>query len=349
MEKTRNNMNFTQLLMLTKRHLKVFFNNKMRVFYTLLVPIIIFAVYVFFLRSLELNSVQSALAEAFENNSAVLNDQFLMKQISGVVDSWMLSGIVSLSTLTVSLQTNNIFVEDKEDGINRDFISSPINQNVLIGSYFLFNFIVTFTTCLLVSLLTLIYLGATGEFFLTFLDFIYVIGALLIGTITSTLTTIFICLFIKKEGTLSSIIAIGATAAGFLIGAYMPITMLPKWVQNACAFFPGTYTTSIIRNAYSTTLFGDIKDYLLSMNYLSQAEAADFVLQLKNGVGYNISFFNIDVEIYYQILTVVIFILIFVVLNVFFAKEMTRITDGVVKIKKDTRKIKEKITGENKK
>ena len=37
---------------LTRRHLLVFFKNKIRLFYTLLVPVIIFAVYIFFLRNL---------------------------------------------------------------------------------------------------------------------------------------------------------------------------------------------------------------------------------------------------------------------------------------------------------
>ena len=46
---------------LTRRHLLVFFKNKIRLFYTLLVPVIIFAVYIFFLRNLELSTVQNTL------------------------------------------------------------------------------------------------------------------------------------------------------------------------------------------------------------------------------------------------------------------------------------------------
>lgn len=46
---------------LTRRHLLVFFKNKVRVMYTLLVPVIIFAVYIFFLRELELSAVRNTL------------------------------------------------------------------------------------------------------------------------------------------------------------------------------------------------------------------------------------------------------------------------------------------------
>ena len=111
-------------LTLTKRHLLLFFKNKMIVFYTLLVPIIILGVYVFFLRDLELSNILGSVDELLKDSELNANDPSVVKYIETIIDSWMLSGIISLSTLTVSLQTNNIFVEDKENGMNRDFISS---------------------------------------------------------------------------------------------------------------------------------------------------------------------------------------------------------------------------------
>ena len=50
--KKNNTRNADIFFQLTKRHLLVFFGNKVRVMYTLLVPVIIFAVYIFFLRDL---------------------------------------------------------------------------------------------------------------------------------------------------------------------------------------------------------------------------------------------------------------------------------------------------------
>ena len=44
--------NVSVFFQLTRRHLLVFFKNKIRLMYTLLVPVIIFAVYIFFLRQL---------------------------------------------------------------------------------------------------------------------------------------------------------------------------------------------------------------------------------------------------------------------------------------------------------
>ena len=52
---------FEQLLSLTKRHLLVFVNSRIRMFFTLMVPFIIFVIYIFFLRDLELMTIEPVL------------------------------------------------------------------------------------------------------------------------------------------------------------------------------------------------------------------------------------------------------------------------------------------------
>ena len=153
--KTKTNY-LEQLASLTRRHLLVFINSRMRVFFTLMVPFIIFVIYIFFLRDLELMAIEPVLAQYGMDAS----DPGLVKYVYTLVDSWMLSGIVAMCTITVSLQINNITVSDKENGINRDFASSPVSSNVLILSYFLANFIITLVVCLVFLIVCFIYLAA---------------------------------------------------------------------------------------------------------------------------------------------------------------------------------------------
>ena len=242
---------------LTRRHLLVFFKDKIRVLYTLMVPVIIFVVYIFFLRDLELSTVRATLLEL-----NIVSDATLDKQIGTLVDSWMMSGITALSTITVALQTNTVFVEDKQNGVNRDFVSSPIHRNLLICSYFLYNFIVTVFICLVFLFICLIYLACMGEFVLTFANVLLIFAVLLYTTISATLMTIFICSFVKTEATMASIVALFSTAMGFLIGAYMPLGMLPVWVRNFCAFIPGTYSCSLLRYAFMATPFDQLSAYV---------------------------------------------------------------------------------------
>lgn len=310
-----NNLNV--FLNLTKRHFLVFFKNKIRVLYTLLVPIIILLVYILFLRNLELSTVQNILYEL-----EVEATPELTTYINTLVDSWMLSGIIILSTITISIQTNNIIINDKENGVNRDFASSPIKNSYLIGSYFLFNFIVTMFLCLIVMLICFVYLAIMGEFFLTFIDFLIAFGVLTLSTATLTLLTIFICSFIKHESTLASIIAVFSTVAGFVIGAYMPLSMFPDWFRNICGFVPGTYSTDLMRFAFMATPLDGLSGLVSNLNF---ANGEELINNLFNSFGYEINLFGTNINVGYQALINVGFVVLFIILNIFSVKHITKV------------------------
>lgn len=325
--KTRNVDIFFQL---TRRHLLVFFKNKIRLMYTLLVPVIIFVVYIFFLRDLELTSVKSALAqigvdkpELQDTVNVLMCDGGFWKRVSTLVDCWMISGILALSAITVSLQTNSVFVEDKQNGVNRDFASSPILRNILVTSYFFFNFIVTIVVCLAFLIICLIYLACMGEFALTFANFMTVLTALLFSTISSTLMTVFLCSFVKSEGTMASIVAVFSTAVGFLIGAYMPLGMLPEWVQGICGFIPGTYSCALLRYGFLSGPIAGLTEYLSGT--LQLTECAPLIANLTDTFGYNLNFFGISVNPQYQSLAIAVFIVVFLALNIGVGKQLASV------------------------
>lgn len=318
MTKSWNN-SFHIFFQLTKRHFLVFFKNKIRVFYTLMVPLIILAVYICFLRELELSTVENMLYQLNIPYTAELK-----KYLDILVDSWMLSGIITLSTITISIQANNIIINDKENGVNRDFASSPINKNLLIGSYFLFNFIVTLLICFVVLLVCLIYLLVMGEFVISFADFIMMIAILSLSSITSTLLTIFICSFIKRESTLASLIAIFSAIAGFLIGAYMPLSMFPGWLRNVCCFIPGTYSCGLMRFAFLNTPIELFTQFMQTQGGIENA--SELIASLTNSFGWNINCFGVDIAIGYQALINIGWVVVFVVANVLSGKYLAKVT-----------------------
>ena len=305
---------------LTKRHFLVFFKNKVRVFYTTMVPLIIIAVYIVFLRSLELGTVENIL---LENNIKIEDNNQLWKMIEAVVDSWMLSGILVLSTITISIQTNNIIINDKENGVNRDFASSPISRKFLIGSYFVFNFIVTLLICFIVLIICFLYLAFMNEFYLTFTDVVMIVAILILSTITSTLMTIFICSFIKKESTLGSIIAVFSAVAGFLIGAYMPLSMFPSVLRNVCCFVPGTYSVGLMRFAFMNTGLEQLQSMLTTLNVDPSLFDA-----LTENFGFSLEVFDYPLEVGYQAIVNIVCVLILAIMNIFSAKYLAKVTSN---------------------
>jgi len=326
--------NLNIFLTLTKRHLKMIFSNKIRMFYTLMVPIIILVIYIIFLRNMELTAVENEL----QKMAIDVNNKELMYKISMVVDAWMLSGIVSISSVTISLQTNSLIVEDKENGINKDFVSSPINKNILIASYFIYNFLITIFLTFLVLITSFIFLAFYGEMYLNFTDIITMFGTVFLTCIPTTLLTVFICIFIKTEPILASVIAIFSAAIGFLTGAYMPISMLAKPIQYFCAFIPGTYSCSLIRFSFLENPINGLEAYLVANpNILPAGKSATDVMNLiRNNFGFNVNFFEMPLTPAYSVLVTGIFFIIFLILNLIFCGRLAKIEDKPIieKIKK---------------
>lgn len=317
---TKNKVNYLeQLLSLTKRHLMVFVNSRMRMFFTFMVPFIIFVIYIFFLRDLELMTITPTLADYGLNMDG---DPQLRRYVYTLIDSWMLSGIVAMSTITVSLQINTITVSDKENGINRDFASSPVSSNILIFSYFLANFIITFVVCMVFLVACFIYLAALGELIMTFTSIVTIICVLIFASITGVLFTVFICSFISHDSTMASVITIFSTAIGFLIGAYMPLFMMPEAVQYVCGFVPGTYACALFRYAF-------MSDGINAMSAYVGNEA--LMEELTGSFGYNLNFFGYVVTPGYQALALVLFTVLLLILNVVFGKKLTAVMGGLPK------------------
>ncbi len=327
---------------LTKRHLMVFFKNIPTVIFTLMVPVAIFAVYVIFLRQLETSTIKEALDGMIKAQSTstleIGSDAYkdVLSKVYGIADCWMIAGVLAVSCITVSLNTNYIVVRDKESGVNRDFISSPIDSRVTVASYFVFNVIVTFLINFIVYLICLIYLLIYGAYMITFVDFWAIIGVLLLSTISASLITFFICSFIHTEAVLSPIVAIFSAAVGFLVGAYLPANMGPKYIGYITTFFPGTYSVGLLRNYFLTA---PIKQLALS---LSPYGLDSLIEELQAQFSLNIDFFGNLVSPSIMWIVLVIFSGIFGALNLIFAdKNFLRITFSKKKKKKNINQTEE--------
>ncbi len=278
---------------LTGRHLEVFFKNKMTFFFSLLVPLITLIIYILFLRSLEFSSVDSVLAEF-----GIAQEKYadIYTQAHGLVDGWMLSGILAVSCITVSLNTCYIVISDRETGVNRDFAASPISKHAIVLSYLLFNIIVTFIICFVILAICLVYLNAVAAFYLSFTNVLLVLLTLIASILSASLITLLIASFISAGSVFNSIMAIISAGIGFLIGAYMPVKMLPKGSDILCSLFPGTYSAGILRNLFLENQFIHLSDYMLSSG-ISSDTINTILTALGENFSLNVSFFGTGIEL----------------------------------------------------
>ena len=95
-----------KLFGLTKRNLLVYFKDKTSVFFSVLTPIIIFALYVLFLKDTYVSQIQ---------DSAKGLESFIdISDIENLTASLLLAGILGSALITIPFQALTTIVKDKE-------------------------------------------------------------------------------------------------------------------------------------------------------------------------------------------------------------------------------------------
>lgn len=295
------------------RHLKMFFKNKLTFVFSLMVPVLTLVIYALFLRDLEINAVAPMIAEYFTEEADRI---VISNMVGGVVDAWMLSGIIAISCITVSLNSCYIMIQDKEQGVNKDFTSSPISKWSIRMSYYLFNVIVTFIITFVLLMICIVYLQGVGALLLSFVDFLAILGTLVLSIFSAAFFSLLIASFVNEGSIFNSIMAITSAAIGFLIGGYMPISMLPVGVQYFCAFLPGTYSAGILRNLF---LRGQMEKLSATISTLPSAteEAKQLIPKLKDQF-LNVKFFSLNLDMNYMFVGLILTTIVIIAIHLSF-------------------------------
>ena len=230
-----------KLISLVSRNTKCYFKDKFTFFMSLLTPIILFVLFVTFLRNIYIESFE----KAFSENNLTVNT----KIINGCAGAWLMSSILSVSSVTVAFCSNVVMINDKIEGNLNDFRVSPVKGVTTSIAYFISNFFVTLIVMLCLMLIGHIYLAAVGwyipvgDVFMILVDIIcsVLFGTLLAGVVES---------FISSQGGLSAVSTLVSSMYGFICGAYMPFSQFSEGLRNVLCCLPGTYGVGIMRNHY---------------------------------------------------------------------------------------------------
>ncbi|HML51604.1 MAG TPA: ABC transporter permease [Propionicimonas sp.] len=218
------------MLALTYRNWKLFYRDRGTVFFSLLGPIIIVLLYIFFLKG----TVTEELTVADGT-------------MDYLVDSWIMAGIIASATVTTCLAGYGTMIRDREDGIARDFDTAPVAKSSVIGGYML-NSMVIGTVMSVISLVVAeIYIVANGGELLSLTQLAQVLGIILAAVFSAAGVLGLLSSFIPSQSAFSGAnITVGA-AIGFLVGAYIPIGSLPEGVQQVLMLIPAAQAARALR------------------------------------------------------------------------------------------------------
>lgn len=251
---------------LVVRHLRVFFRDKGNVFFALLSSIIMFALYIFFLGSIQANSLQDGAATL----SNTITNNF--------VNSWVFAGIITITAVTTSLAAFSVFISDRAEGRLKDFAVSPIARWKLTLSYIVASVIISSLLTILAAVLGQVYLLFSGGEFIGLENALQLIPLLVFLSAVFSSFACLIATFVKTSAAFTSLSIIIGTSVGFLAGIYVPVGSLPSGVANVVNTLPFAQAAALTRQPFATDTLTKI-----SQGSSTQTEA------LKDMYGFNIT------------------------------------------------------------
>lgn len=227
------------MILLTKRNLRIFFRDKSAVFFSLLSVLIIIGLYVLFLGDMLVRSMPD-----------IKNARFLM-------DSWIMAGVMGITSITTTMGAFGIMVDDKCKKISKDFYTAPVRRSTLAGGYILSTFVIGVVMCLITLLLAELYIVSGGGSFLPLSALLKTLGLMIISVISSSSMVFFAVSFFNSQNAFSTASTVIGTLIGFLTGIYIPVGSLPESVQVAVKVFPVAHAAALFRQVFMDVPMAD--------------------------------------------------------------------------------------------
>ncbi len=217
---------------LVKRHITNFLRDRWAVFFSFLSVLIILGLFLLFLKN------------AFGGEFAELPDA------NFVIHSWVLAGVLMVSTVTVPLGFLGIMVRDLEVKAINDFYVSPVNRKLIVLSYLISAIIIGMVLSTINLTIGLLYLGFTFTYTPSLLTILSLLLLLLLSNGLFSAIFFFVTTYIKTSnahGTLSTLVG---TLIGFLAGLYVVVGSLPSTTQTIMSALPTLQLASAFRIVY---------------------------------------------------------------------------------------------------
>ena len=234
---------------LVKRNMLVYLKNKATVFFSLLSPLIILFLYVMFLKQNYIDSLNNVFDSMNEGLTAQGAPAIVIKEsfLDSFVNSWLISGILASTFITVPLSSLTLMVTDIETKKDFDFKSSPVKRWIHGMSYLVASFLNTLIISLVIFGIGLVVIN-TGEAPINIITILKCLLGIVIGSLSGSGCMYMIVSWFKKSSAVGAFTGIVSAASGFLIGAYMPISMFDTWLQYVANTLPGSHVAGIFRN-----------------------------------------------------------------------------------------------------
>jgi multidrug/hemolysin transport system permease protein len=193
---------------LVKRNMINYFYDKTSIFFSMLSVFLLILVYVLFLGQLQVNTVIEQVGE--------------IEGIDGLINSWLVAGLIITSTVTVPMATMSDIVIDRENKTFQDFYIAPISRSSIVFAYLISAVIIGVMMATLTFILGLLYVGFTSGIWISFISFMSLILVIILASTLFASFSFVILSFVKTTSAAGTINTLIGTVIGFFAGIYVP-------------------------------------------------------------------------------------------------------------------------------
>lgn len=278
---------------LTKRNLLLYFKDIQAVFFSLLTPILVLGLYLLFLKGTFVGNIDYALRG--------LENFVKAGDIDALANGLLLSGVIGSALITVPYNCMTTVVLDRETQIDFDIASTPMKRGAIISAYFVSAVISSFVMTGIIFTAGLVIMSTGGNVCFTATRILYLYGMLFLGAVSATAIFMVVVLFFKSTSASSAFFGLLSAAAGFVIGAYIPISQFSENIQTFCNIFPASHVTILLRK----NLLIDVVDKMSAE--FNGLDGGMFKKTMETGFSFNANMFGNIVSSSFSVVYIGIF------------------------------------------
>ena len=184
--------------------------------------------------------------------------QMDIPEIDALVYAWMLPGLIAVASITLSLGNMGRLVDDAQGENLNDFLVSPLKRTQLILSYLISSIIITSFISVCMFALSIVIVKLKGGPWLNLEQILQSLGIIVLLIISSALLSLYIASWVKTQNTYGVVNSMVGTFIGFVTGAYMPMGIMPVFVQNMFNILPVSLGASLLRQVYLSPILDTV-------------------------------------------------------------------------------------------
>ena len=246
-------------------------------------------------------------------------DESRTNEIKFLVNSWLIAGILSVTSISTTLGAFGVIVDDKVKKIDKDFRCSPISRSSIAVGYILNSFLIGVIMSVIAFAVGEIFIVASGGELLPFESILKVLGMILLTVLSASSMMFFVVSFFNSTNAYATASTIIGTLIGFITGMYLPVGSMPEGVAIVVKLFPISHAASIFRKIFMAVPFEQTFEGV-------PKEAADTAVNtLRQDLGVDFTIGSWDVSILDSILILVASAILFYILGIIVISRKRRV------------------------